>query len=255
MESTVRSKQLSLGHYDTDKIANGYLEWYDPILQPLVSRDVKVLEIGVRAGGSLLLWRDYFPKGTIVGVDVQLPEGLSGEDRIQVFRGNQEDTAFLSEVALKTAPEGFDLIIDDASHIGVLTKVAFWHLFDNHLKHSGLYVIEDWGTGYWDDWPDGRSFQPESPWRPLGLRLLQKLNLARKPPWANHNYGMVGFVKELVDEQGAADLTRAHLSGVPVRPSKFDKMVITPSIVFITKSTQGGTVEKSSIHVRDVDRP
>ena len=42
-------------------------------------------------------------------------------------------------VARKTAPEGFDIIIDDASHFGDLTKIAFWHLFDNHLKPSELY--------------------------------------------------------------------------------------------------------------------
>jgi hypothetical protein len=87
-----------LERYNTDKIANRYLEWYDPILQPLVDQEVKVLEIGVDAGGSLLLWRDYFPKGTITGVDVKLPEGLSDEDRIQLFRGSQSDTTFLSDV-------------------------------------------------------------------------------------------------------------------------------------------------------------
>lgn len=233
----MRSKQLPLERYNTDKIANRYLERYDPILQHLVDQEVKVLEIGVREGGSLLLWRDYFPKGTIIGVDLKLPSGLSGKDRIQVFRGSQDDTTFLSEVADKTAPEGFDIIIDDASHIGVLTKVAFWHLFDNHLKPSGLYVIEDWGTGYWDDWPDGRTFRPEPPSRSMWLKLLQRLKLAAKTSWPNHSYGMVGFVKELVDEQGAADLTRARLTGTPVRVSKFEKLVITPSIVFITKRT------------------
>jgi hypothetical protein len=50
-------------------------------------------------------------------------------------------------IADNVAPEGFDIIIDDASHIGELTKTAFWHLFDNHLKPNGLYAIEDWGTG------------------------------------------------------------------------------------------------------------
>jgi hypothetical protein len=64
-----------------------------------------------------------------------------------MFQGSQDDTAFLSDVARRTAPSGFDLIIDDASHIGMLTKVAFWHLFDNHLKSSGLYAIEDWALG------------------------------------------------------------------------------------------------------------
>jgi hypothetical protein len=46
---------------------------------------------------------------------------------------------------------------------------------------------------------------------------------------------MVGFIKELVDEQGAADLTRASLVGTPARASKFESMTITPSIVFIKK--------------------
>ena len=69
--------------------------------------------------------------------------------------------------ARKTAPEGFDIIIDDASHFGDLTKIAFWHLLDNHLKPSGLYVIEDWGTGYWSDWPGGKSDRPRSI-RPTG---------------------------------------------------------------------------------------
>ena len=140
----MRSQQLSLEHYNTDKIANRYLERYDPIVQHLVDQEITVLEIGIHEGGSLLLWRDYFPKRTIIGVDLKLPSGLSDEDRIQLFRGSQDDTAFLSKVANKTAPAGFDLIIDDASHIGALTKVAFWHLFDNHLKPAGLYVIEDW---------------------------------------------------------------------------------------------------------------
>ena len=36
-------------------------------------------------------------------------------------------------------------------------------------------------------------------------------------------------------KQGACDMTRGRLAGTPKRSSKFEKMVITPSIVFITK--------------------
>ena len=46
------------------------------------------------------------------------------EERIQLFEGSQKNKAFLSQVANRTAPEGFDLIIDDASHIGELTRAA-----------------------------------------------------------------------------------------------------------------------------------
>ena len=91
----------------------------------------------------------------------RLPQRLETGERIQVFQGDQADTAFLSKVASRTAPDGFDIIIDDASHIGELTKATFWHLFDRHLKPGGLYAIEDWGTGYLDDFPDGKRFEPK----------------------------------------------------------------------------------------------
>jgi hypothetical protein len=147
----MRSEQLNLAAYETDKIQHHYLEVYDPILSRWTDRDLKLLEIGVHKGGSLELWRDYFPKGAIVGIDLELPEGFIPGEHIQLFKGSQTDTQFLSQVAISTAPDGFDIIIDDASHIGELTKTTFWHLFDHHLKPGGLYAIEDWGTGYFDD--------------------------------------------------------------------------------------------------------
>lgn len=63
----MRSEQLDLDRYDTDKIDNRYLERYDPILKPWVNKKVKLLEIGIDKGGSLLLWRDYFSLETIGG--------------------------------------------------------------------------------------------------------------------------------------------------------------------------------------------
>jgi hypothetical protein len=35
------------------------------------------------------------------------------------------------------------------------TDIAVCRL-DHHLKSGGLYMIEYWGTGNWNDWPDGR---------------------------------------------------------------------------------------------------
>ena len=78
----MRSEQLNLAAYDTDKIQHHYLEVYDPILSRWTDKDVKLLEIGVRKGGSLELWRDYSPKGTIVGIDLNLPEKFRREEQI-----------------------------------------------------------------------------------------------------------------------------------------------------------------------------
>ena len=73
----MRRFQLSLEQYDSDKIASRYLDRYDPILEPWVEKKIVLLELGVDKGGSLLLWRDYFPLGTIVGIDINLPKDFS----------------------------------------------------------------------------------------------------------------------------------------------------------------------------------
>ena len=223
---------------------------YDPVLQPWVDKGIKLLEIGIRKGGSLHLWRDYFPFGIIAGIDLELPERFEPGERIQIFEGSQSDKRFLSEVANKIAPEGFDIIIDDASHIGELTKTTFWHLFDNHLKPGGLYSIEDWGTGYLDDFPDGKKFRPKTPILGRVRSLLPKrIGRKMKVPFHCHSYGMVGFVKELVDEQGAADIAMGSKAGW--RKSKFKNILITPGIVIVAKAASTLTAFPNEIRAKN----
>ena len=214
----MRSEELNLTAYDTDKIQHHYLEVYDPFLSRWVDKEVKFLEIGIFKGGSLHLWRDYFPKGTIVGIDLELPPDFVPGERIQLFQGSQADTQFLSRVATRIAPEGFDIIIDDASHIGELSKTTFWHLFHHHLEPGGLYATEDWGTGYFDDFPDGKKFDP----KPSTL-----------DPFPCHSHGMVGFIKELVDEQAAGSITLGRKE--QFRLSMFESLLITEGVVLVTK--------------------
>ena len=47
----MRSKELNLDCYNTDKITHRYLEVYDPILAPWVGKEIKLLEIGIHKGG------------------------------------------------------------------------------------------------------------------------------------------------------------------------------------------------------------
>jgi SAM-dependent methyltransferase len=212
--SAPRSTQLDLSLYDTDKVENGYLRWYDELLRERWEMVAAVLELGVHKGASLELWRDYFPQAMIAGVDSDLSLCRYREwPRIRVHEGDQADTDFLTAVASVAAPNGFDLIIDDASHVAVPTEIAFLHLFTHHLRPGGLYVIEDWGTGYFDDWPDGRRFTPGR----------------------EHHYGMVGLIKRLIDEQGSADALRGRLGAQAKRESDFARMTITPGLVAIEK--------------------
>src|SRR6185503_13004270 len=118
-------KLLNANTYDTDKAEHGhYLRNYEDYFQPLLNREVKLLELGVYKGGSLLLWRDYFPQGLIVGLDLAQVQIDDPSGRIRTYQGMQQDTQLLDLIGQETAPEGFDVIIDDCSHIGELTRIS-----------------------------------------------------------------------------------------------------------------------------------
>jgi len=132
------------GTMKDDHMVDDYFREFERLKQT----PVKLLELGVRNGNSLKLWDEYFPRGSIFGIDRNMALGLRGQNKVRYFIGQQEDVAFLDKVATNVAPEGFDVIIDDCSHVGELTKISFWHLFENHLKPGGIYAIEDWLTAY-----------------------------------------------------------------------------------------------------------
>lgn len=259
---TSTKKQLDASGYDTDKAAHThYLRNYEEYFRGLVDKEVRLLELGVLKGGSLLLWRDYFARGIVVGLDLNPVEIEDPTGRVRVYTGGQQDTELLDRIARECAPEGFDVIIDDCSHVGTLARASFWHLFERHLKPGGLYVIEDWGTGYWDFWPDGTRYRERrthahSPARHRLSRALVRLHEsapARRLPFVrslasrakrlllrgqfrSHDFGMVGFVKELIDECGMADITHADFGNAPQRASRIREMRISPSHLFIVKA-------------------
>lgn len=212
----------------TDKAESGYLKKYERHLHTLQDHKIKLLELGIREGGSLLMWERYFPNGIICGIDRDsLPSDIVS-DRIIMRKGDQADRAFLSAVAGEVAPEGFDIIIDDASHQGALSKVSFEHLFNKHLKPEGLYVVEDWGTGYWSSFPDGRAYRKSADFSFGSL-------VTRKRRFKNHDYGMVGFVKQIVDLVAWDDITKPGKGITGAASAAVESMEICSGIVFIRK--------------------
>lgn len=226
---------LRMRGYDTDK-SEGYLNHYEPLFRPLQDKEVKLLELGVGTGGSLFLWRDYFLRGLIAGLDVKRAEVVDQSGRIRIFQGLQQDVALLAKIAHEIAPQGFDIIVDDASHIAQFTQISFWYLFQHHLKPGGIYAIEDWGTGYWASWPDGRQFDfSEGKVDRSGTTLRADTPPNEKQEYPNHVFGMVGFIKTLVDECGRGDITKPGLGTAPYQASKFEKMHVSHGQVIVIK--------------------
>lgn len=161
-----------------------YLDTYQKILAPYCARDVSLLELGVHSGHSLLLWREFLPRARITGLDMRTaPENIEGLENVTYICGRQEDVAVLDRTTADNGP--FDLIVDDASHIGRLTKASFQHLF-SHLKSGGLYIFEDIAASVrFPNWPD---YAPMAKAPDEGDRF------------PSYETGMIGVLKQLVDD-------------------------------------------------------
>lgn len=137
--------------YGSDKAAD---HWYTPHyhrrFKHLRDEELTLLEIGIggysdpEAGGaSLRMWRDYFPKATIVGLDIEHKKPIEG---CIVEQGDQSDPRDLHRLG-KTYGS-FDIIVDDGSH-KVDDVLQSWVILWEYLSDGGWYVVEDLQTAYW----------------------------------------------------------------------------------------------------------
>jgi hypothetical protein len=136
--------------YKTDKGSHNfkgitYLHIYDIFFRWFRDVPMNILELGVKRGASLRVWRDYFRKGQVYGLDVNPSCKKWKDKRIHIVTGYQDDEKLLSDLAKKT--KGFDIVLDDCSHINVLTLESFKILWP-YVKPGGLYVVEDLRNSY-----------------------------------------------------------------------------------------------------------
>ena len=140
----------------TDKAENGYIDVYEKYFEPLRYEELNILEIGVkRAHGdyphgaaSHRTWKEYFPNSQIFGIDIDPKNKEYEQERLSIHIGSQHDPKVWRSV-LNECDGDLDIIIDDGSHVNILTLASFCGLFP-HLKSGGWYVIEDMGSSYLD---------------------------------------------------------------------------------------------------------
>jgi hypothetical protein len=161
------------GSYDgTDKLDHGYITYYRRVLGTRRFHQMTVFEIGVggyespEPGGSLQFWRDYFPRSTIIGLDIS-EKTLDYGPRVKFARADQSSAADLESVVAEYGPP--DIVIDDGSHIGEHQIASFECLWPK-LPSEGVYVIEDLATSFAPEY-GGAHPAPER----SGIGLLQAL--------------------------------------------------------------------------------
>jgi len=192
--------------FGTDKEASHfYTQHYHQHFKALRLKPVNVLEIGIggyddpnQGGQSLRMWKAYFPKGRINGIDLY-DKRPHEQTRIRTFAGSQVDEPFLKQVIAEIGTP--DIIIDDGSHRSEHIVASFKILFPL-LAPNGIYAVEDLQTSYWgagstviDDW--GGSSDLNAP------------------------HTSMNFLKSLIDSLNYEEFTQEGYT-----PSYFDRHII-----------------------------
>ena len=150
----------------SDKVEHGYTALYDEMFTPYRYSDMQILEIGFARGRGTRTLAEYFNRSMVYCFDIdpdwQHYSNLSDElqSRIRLFQGDQGDANSIHEVLRKIAndpdahalsprcrPKGFDIIIDDGSHVPAHQRTSFKMLWPE-LNSGGVYIIEDFHPYY-----------------------------------------------------------------------------------------------------------
>jgi cephalosporin hydroxylase len=126
--------------HGTDKEVHKYCStFYDKEFIKYKDKPIKLLEIGLFRGGSLILWRNYFSQAEIIGVDsinygsIQNTQNLKN---VMVYINDAYSVNFANFL-----PK-FDIMIDDGPH-SEESQMKFLEIYLPKLNDGGVMVIED----------------------------------------------------------------------------------------------------------------
>lgn len=216
--------------FGTDKEGSHfYAGHYQHHLHHLRRSRIRLLEIGVggyknpeRGGNSLRMWKAYFTRGQIYGIDIY-DKTYHDEKRIKTFQGSQVDEVFLRSVVAEMG--GVDVVIDDGSHCNDHVIKSFQILFPL-LSPDGIYAIEDLQTSYWSRFA-GDTNEPETTRTSMEFlkNLVDGLNYEEFPDdaytpsyfdkhiVAMHFYHNLAFIHKGLNNEGSNKLGKRFSSG------------------------------------------
>ena len=135
------------GGTDKDSV-HSYVEVYEQFLEPILEKDGSLLEIGIKYGGSIVLWNELLKNYKIFGIDTQdilhenireyvkgYPKKITLEFRDAYCQETIDRIKFIY-------PRRFDIIIDDGPHTEE-SQLKCIDIYLDLLKDEGVLVIED----------------------------------------------------------------------------------------------------------------
>jgi hypothetical protein len=160
---------LKINGYITDKnTSHSYLPLYEELLNGKKFSAKNVIEIGIgdfnaKNGGSIAMWRNYFPNAKIHGVDKlhisRVYDVLVKDPKVELYTSvDGYDENFIRNAFVNSGIK-FDFMLDDGPHTLESMK-KFIELYSDLLEDDGIMIIEDVQSIDWLD--ELKNVVPES---------------------------------------------------------------------------------------------
>jgi len=199
-----------------------YFPIYERHFRDYVDKPVTFIEIGCGEGGSLQMWKRYFgPHARVIGLDIDPRCKEFEEDQIEIRIGDQQDLAFLGSVVDEFGTP--DIVLDDGSHVMSHVCATFDFLYPR-LAKSGIYLVEDLHTAYWEEYEGGLA-RPGS-FIELTKLLIDQLNADHirqglmPSEFIRTTLGMHFYDSVIVFERGRHTAKAAPQIGRPAAPPR-----------------------------------
>lgn len=172
--------------------ANIYFNIYDELFHKYRNKKITFVEIGVKWGGSLLMWKKFFGNDArIIGIDL-FPETKKLEKYgLEIFIGDQSSEVFWKNFFSEVG--NIDILLDDGGHTNE-NQIVTVNSVINNVNDDGLIVIEDTTGSY-----EKRYFNPSK-------------------------YSFINYSKFLIDDLYGKNEENSNLEGVIKKNSLNDSI-------------------------------
>ena len=156
--------------------AHNYVEVYERFIFQWKNDPIKIFEIGIAQGGSLVMWQEYFTKARIYALDI-VDDSMYDNARVKTLIGDQSKRDQLQK-AIDVSGGDIDILLDDGGHSMEQQQVSLGYLF-KFVKPGGYYILEDVHTSILALWPSGFGVEPDS--NNTTLRMIQNYMQSEHP--------------------------------------------------------------------------
>jgi len=132
--------QYNLNHHRTS-----FTTFYDILFSSFKDKKFNFAEIGIENNSSIKMWRKYFSKSNIYGLEYYLEKiNKAKQDKLKNTFYKLIDVSKKEDIAntFKSINKTFDIIIDDSTHI-VNHQINIIEKVYPYLSKNGILIIED----------------------------------------------------------------------------------------------------------------